>query len=132
MSPFFTKNPEKAAAKETAKREGPEEVRRLVALQPRELACELLPGLGANGVPRRRQGGVGLGALVLWKMDAYSKYTTGFFGPLQAPFQAAVLQLEQAALVERHPTQGGQELLKASALGEQALAEGAVANYLSR
>lgn len=124
MSPLFRRNSEPTAVDTQAQARLAE----LGTMPPAELARQLLPGLGPEGVPHAR-GGVTPQVLCKWLVED----TPGVakFNPLQLlmPVREALQQLEHASLV----TQSGRDratIWRITRLGETALADGTLASHL--
>lgn len=129
MSPLFGNKDEKAAREAAAKAES----QRLVALPVTDLAAELMPAFGPDGLQTRsghRQGPVELSTWLLSSFSTSVKYRQPLLGPVMEGLQA----LEHAGLVERRGFGGGSSsssTCHATRLGQTALGEGSVRRYLS-
>ena len=105
------------------------ESERLTALPVRELAAEVMPAFGPDGINAKsghRQGPI---EVVSWLMpDASAKYRQPILGPVIEALGA----LEQAGLVTRRSfgSEGQAATYHAARLGETALAEGTVRQQL--
>jgi len=101
----------------------------LKALSPAALAAELLPALGANGLPHA-SAGLAPQALCQWLLAE----TTGAakFNPLQLlmPVREALQQLEHASLVTMS-SRDRATIWRITALGETTIADGSVARRLA-
>jgi hypothetical protein len=120
---LFGKSEEKAAQAEAAKAEA----ERLLALSAAEMGEAVMPAFGADGA----RPGHELNSLQImsWLMSSHpggTKYLTKLRDPTREGIQA----LENAGLVIQMGPGGPGARLKATSLGETALAEGTVGDYL--
>lgn len=126
MSLFGNKE-EKAAKKEAARAESD----RLVALPVADLAVEIMPAFGPDGIQAgsgHRQGAVEVAKWLLSDFDGSVKYSQPVLGPSIEGLKA----LERAGLLEsRNFGSGNAATYHATRLGETALAEGSVKQQLS-
>jgi hypothetical protein len=116
--------------KEKAAKEGAaaEESERLVALPVADLAAEIMPAFGPDGLQAKtghRQGPMEVTSWLLASFSTSVKYRQPILGPVIEGLQA----LDNAGLVE-HRTFGGGSTYNATRLGETALAEGSVRERL--
>jgi hypothetical protein len=120
---LFGKSEEKVAQEETAKAEA----ERLQSLSAADLAVVLMPAFGPEG-PRP---GSYLNQLqvAMWLMSSYP-HSTKYLKDLRAPIMEGLQDLENAGLIVARSQGGSASLLKATRLGETALAEGTVAEAL--
>ena len=104
------------------------EVERLQALSAVELAQTLMPAFGPEG-PRP---GAALDNLqiAMWLMSSIP-HSTKYMKDLREPILEGLQDLENAGLIVGTFRGGQASLLKATRLGEEALAEGNVAKYLN-
>jgi hypothetical protein len=118
-------NKEKKAAEDQAARA---EVDRLLALPVPKLAEEIMPAFGPGGARPGRE--VGLLQVGNWLLRDHRRGVK-YMKELLQPIREAVQALEHAELVLRLGHGSGENArLKATRLGEQALAEEDVAKYL--
>jgi hypothetical protein len=124
--PLFGGNPQKAAQEAAAKAEA----ERLVAIPRQELAVEVM-GVFAPDQPGGEHPGRGLNILQImaWLMSNFPR-GTGYLMPLQMPVREALQLLENGNLVLKLEDRAGGGHLIATTLGQQALTEGTVAQYL--
>ncbi len=127
MSPLFGNREEKATqdAAVTA------EIERLNSLTAKDLAAEMMPAFGADG-PRVPGGGLGVLQLMTWLMSSYPRGSKGLSRLLPAA-REGVQALESAGLVQvlQRGADGSVGRLSATRLGEQALSEGSLGDYLN-
>jgi hypothetical protein len=125
--PLFGGGAEKAAQEAAAKAEA----ERLTAIPRPELAVEVMR-VFAPGQPGGEHPGRGLNILqiMIWLMSTYPR-GTGYLAQLEMPVREALQLLENASLVLRLGDREGGGHLIATTLGQQALSEGSVAQYLS-
>jgi hypothetical protein len=122
-------NREEKAAKEGAAQE---ELDRLIALPMPELGAEIMRAFGPNGLQTKsghRQGPV---EITKWLMSDFSrktKYTQSLLRPVMEGLQT----LENAGLVQSRGfgDEGAASTYHATRAGEEALADGSVAQRLS-
>jgi hypothetical protein len=128
---LFLSQHEKAAARAEAKR--------LRDLPPADLAEEIMPAFGSDGIPPARKlafGGRGIEILQIcdWLMRSHRRGYRQRPG-LQKPVIRGLHALEDAALIENTQrwVRVGARLatLRATALGQTAVAERSVRHYLS-
>jgi hypothetical protein len=116
----------KAAQAEAAQAE----TDRLVALPVADLAAEIMPAFGPDGLQTRsghRQGPMEITSWLLASFPGKVKYRQPLLGPVIEGLQA----LEHAGLVERRSFGGGTaSTYHASRLGQTALDEGSVRRYV--
>jgi hypothetical protein len=124
MSPLFRKGEDKAE-QEAA---GNAAVERLVALSETDLAAEIMPVFGADGP--RGSGGLNAVQIAQWLVSPYPRHPS--LKPLIAPIQRASETLAKRGLVEQRMSGigTGSSSTKATPLGQQALADQAVRQYL--
>jgi hypothetical protein len=123
--PLFGGGAEKAAQEAAAQAE----FERLSALPRPELAVEVMRVFGPDGPGGKHSGGVNI-LQVLLALMASQPRGVRFTEQLQMPVREAVQLLENASLVLSIGDRTGGAHLVATALGQQALAEGTVAQYL--
>jgi hypothetical protein len=125
VSPLFGNKEDKVAQEAAAKAEAG----RLGALSVAELAAEMMPAFGADGPGRGSRHEVNVLQVANWLMSPYPRGTK-FLGELEQPVREGIQALEHAGLVQRwgEPSAGGR--LSATRLGEAALADGSVRQYL--
>lgn len=121
---LFGNKEEKEAEQQAARAE----VDRLIALPVPELAAEVMPAFGPDGArPGHEVGVLQVGNWLLRDHPRGTKYLKELLDPMREAIQA----LEHADLILRLGQGSGENArLKATRLGEQALAEGNVAKYL--
>jgi hypothetical protein len=117
-------NKEEKVAEEQAARA---EAERLQSMSAVELAEVLMPAFGPDG-PRP---GSYLNQLQVasWLMSSFPRGTK-YLKDLREPIMEGLQDLENAGLIVGRTRGGAASLLKATRLGEEALAEGNVAKYL--
>jgi hypothetical protein len=123
---LFGNRDEKAAKGAAAQAE----TDRLVGLSAADLAIEVLPALGPEGINAgsgHRQGPV---EVTNWLLAPFSK-SVKYRQPVLGPVIEGLQVLEHAGLVERRSFGGG-STYHATRLGETALAEGSVRSYLTQ
>ncbi len=121
---LFGNKEEKAAEQAAAQAEA----ERLQALPASELAEAVMPAFGPDG----GRPGHELNSLQVmsWLMSSH-KGGTKYLTQLRNPTREAIQALENAGLVIQMGPGGPGARLKATSLGETALAEGTVAKYLN-
>jgi hypothetical protein len=122
-------NREEKAGKEAAAQA---ELDRLAGMQPSELGAEIMRAFGPDGLQTRsghRQGPV---EVTNWLMSSYSSKTK-YTQPLLRPVMEGLQALENAGLVETRGfgDRGAGSTYHATRAGEEALADGSVAQRLS-
>jgi hypothetical protein len=124
MSPLFRKGEDKAEQDAA----GAAELERLTALSPVELAAEIMPAFGPDGP--RSSGGLNAVQIAQWLMASYTR--SPGLKPLLPPIQKATQALENVGLVEQKQSGlgTGSSSAKATPLGERALTEETVHQYL--
>jgi hypothetical protein len=124
--PLFGGGAEKAAQQAAAQAE----FERLSTIPRPELAAEVMQ-VFAPGQPGSKDPGRGLNILqvMMWLMSSQPRGTS-FLSQLEMPVREALQLLENAALVLRLQDRTAGAHLIATTLGQQALAEGTVAQYL--
>lgn len=118
MSPLFGKSEEKAAQEAAALAE----LERLKGLPVADLAGELLPAFGPDGIPHARAG-VRPQQLCKWLMGSYPRASKFNPGQLLMPVREGLQNLEHAELV----TSSGLDrasIWRVTRLGENQLAQG--------
>jgi hypothetical protein len=103
------------------------ELERPVALPASELAAEILPAFGPDGV-RGVTGGIGALQVALWLMDGYSRKPR--LRPLLVPVQEAIHVLELGGLVRPERLDSGGSRALITPLGLGALNDGTAAERL--
>jgi hypothetical protein len=124
--PWFGGGAEKAAQEAAAQAE----FERLSALPRPELAVEVMRAFGPGGPGGKHPGGLNI-LQVMMALMASQPRGVGSIEQLQMPVREALQLLENANLVLSIGDRIGGAHLVATALGQQALAEGTVAQYLS-
>ena len=120
---LFGKSEEKAAQDEAAKAEA----ERLQSLSAVELAVALMPAFGPKGPkPGSYLNQLQVG---MWLMSDYPRGNK-YQKDLREPIMEGLQDLENAGLIVGRSRGGTASLLKATRLGESALAEGSVARYI--
>jgi hypothetical protein len=122
---LFGNREEKAAAGAAAQAES----ERLVALPVADLAAEIMPALGPDGLQTKTGHRQGPMEVTSWLMSSFSdkvKYRQPVLGPVIEGLQA----LENAGLAERRAFGGG-TTYHATRLGEASLADGSVRRRLN-
>jgi hypothetical protein len=124
--PLFGGGAEKAAQQAAAQAE----FERLSTIPRPELAAEVM-GVFADGQPGSKNPGQGLNILqvMMWLMSSQPRGTS-FLSQLEMPVREALQLLENASLVIKLDDRIAGAHLTATTLGQQALAEGTVAQYL--
>ncbi len=124
MSPLFRKGEDKAAQDAAAAAE----LQRLSALPAPELAVEIMPAFGPDGP--RSSGGLNAVQIAQWLMASYPR--SPGLKPLLPPIQKATQALEAVGLVDQKQSGlgTGSSSAKATPLGEQALGDQSVQQYL--
>jgi hypothetical protein len=120
---LFGNKEEKAAEEQAAKAEA----ERLQSMSAVELAEVLMPAFGPDG-PKP---GSYLNQLQVasWLMSSFPRGTK-YLKDLREPIMEGLQDLENAGLIVGRTRGGAASLLKATRLGEDALAEGTVADHL--
>jgi len=128
MSPLFRKNQEKAALEAAAQAEMQAEIGHLKRLSVRDLAVELLPGLGADAAKKGRQ--LRVQELGMWLFRDFHRHIEPA-RELMVPVREGLECLERAELVH---SRGGtlSSVWRITPLGETALAEGTIEQYVNR
>jgi hypothetical protein len=120
---LFGNKEEKAAQEEAARAE----VERLQSLSAVEFAETVMPVFGPDGPkPGGYLNDLQVGS---WLMSSFPRGTK-FLTDLRNPMMEGLQVLENADLIVGRTRGGAASLLKATRLGEEALAAGTVANYL--
>jgi hypothetical protein len=120
---LFGNKEEKAAQEEAAKAEA----QRLQSLPAVQFAEVLMPAFGPDGPkPGGYLNDLQVGS---WLMSSFPRGTK-FLTDLREPIMEGLQVLENADLIVGRTRGGAASLLKATRLGEEALAAGTVANYL--
>jgi hypothetical protein len=122
---LFGKSDEKAAQDQAAEAEA----ERLQSLSAAELAETLMPIFGPDGP--KPDGYLNQLQIAMWLMSSYPRGTK-YVKDLREPIMEGLQDLENAGLIVGRSRGGTASLLKATRLGEEALAEGTVASYLKR
>ena len=120
---LFGKSEEKAAQDQAAQAEA----ERLQSLPATELAAALMPVFGPDGP--KPDGYLNQLQVGMWLMSSFprgNKYLT----ELREPIMEGLQDLENAGLIVGRSRGGTASLLKATRLGEDALAAGTVGDYL--
>jgi hypothetical protein len=120
---LFGNKEEKVAQEQAAQAEA----ERLQSMPASELAEVLMPAFGPDGP--KPDGYINQLQVGMWLMAAYPRGTK-FIKDLREPIMEGLQDLENAGLIVGRSRGGTASLLKATRLGEQALAEGNIANYL--
>jgi hypothetical protein len=121
---LFGKSEEKAAQDQAAQAE----VERLQALSAVELAEVLMPAFGPDGPkPGSYLNQLQVG---MWLMSSHPRGTK-YIKDLREPIMEGLQDLENAGLIVGRTRGGAASLLKATRLGEEALAQGTVGRYLT-
>jgi len=120
---LFGNKEEKVAQDQAAKAEAD----RLQALSATQLAEEVMPAFGPEGA--RPGNEINILQVMSWLMSSYPRGTK-YLTQLRDPTWEAIQALENAGLVIRMGSGGQGGRLKATSLGETALAEGTVAENL--
>jgi hypothetical protein len=121
---LFGNRGEKAAQEAAAQAE----TERLLALPVADLAAEIMPAFGPDGIQAgsgHRQGPMEVTSWLLASFSKKVKYRQPILGPTIEALQA----LDNAGLLERRSFGGG-STYHATRLGETALADGSVAAHL--
>ena len=103
------------------------EVERLQSLSAVELAVELMPAFGPDGP--KPDSYLNQLQVAMWLMSSYPRGTK-YLKDLREPIMEGLQDLENAGLIVGRSRGGAASLLKATRLGEDALAEGTVADHL--
>ena len=98
MAPLFRKTEEQAGQEQAALAE----IERLAALPAADLAVELLPALGAAGIPHARAG-VRVLQCCDWLLASFPRASKFNPGQLAEPVREALQRLEHANLVTATP-----------------------------
>lgn len=124
MSPLFRKSDEQIAQQAAAEAE----LSRLEALPVDELALEILPAFGPQGVRAGRS--VRVQDVCKWLMTSFPGKS---YNPLQilGPVNEGIQRLENAGLVLRRVQEGGGSRISVTRLGETALADGTAKQLLT-
>jgi hypothetical protein len=124
MSPLFRKGEDKAEQDAA----GAAEFARLCELSAPELAAAIMPAFGPDGP--RSSGGLNAVQIAQWLMASYTR--SQGLKPLLPPIQRATEALENVGLVEQKQSGlgTGSSSANATPLGEQALRDDAVQQYL--
>ena len=122
---LFGNKEEKAAQEEAARAEA----ERLQSLTAAQFAEVLLPAFGPEGP--KPGGYINQLQVASWLMSSFPGGKTKFLIELRDPINEGLQALENAGLVVARSRGGQASLLKATRLGEEALAEGDVSKYLS-
>jgi len=120
---LFGKSEEKAAEEQAAEAEAA----RLQSLPAAELAEAVMPAFGPEGARPGHE--LNILQVLSWLMSSYPGGTKRLT-QLRQPTREAIQALENAGLVIQMGPGGPGARLKATSLGETALAEGTVAKYL--
>ena len=120
---LFGNKEEKAAQEEAARAEA----ERLQSLTAAQFAEVLLPAFGPVGP--KPGGYINQLQVASWLMSSFPRGTK-FLTDLRNPMMEGLQVLENADLIVGRTRGGAASLLKATRLGEEALAAGTVANYL--
>jgi hypothetical protein len=121
---LFGNKQEKAAQEEAARAE----VERLQSLSAVQFAEILMPVFGPDGPkPGSYLNDLQVG---MWLMSSFPRGTK-FLTDLRNPMMEGLQVLENADLIVGRTRGGAASLLKATRLGEEALAEGNVSKYLT-
>jgi hypothetical protein len=121
---LFGNKEEKVAQKQAAETEAG----RLQSLPVAELAEAVMPAFGPEGA--RPGSEINILQVLSWLMRSYSGGTK-YLTQLRQPTREAIQALENAGLVIQMGPGGPGARLKATSLGDTALAEGTVAKYLT-
>jgi hypothetical protein len=121
MSPLFRKSQEKEAEEAAAQAE----FERLNGLPVPDLAAELLPAFS----PDQKRSAHGPLIAANWLMASYPGGTK-YLKPLQEPVREAMQALEHAGLLIMVTQNAGGAKMDITRLGETALAQGTVREYL--
>ncbi len=121
---LFGNKEEKAAQKQAAEAEA----ERLQSLPVAELAAEVMPAFGPEGA--RPGNEINILQILSWLMRSHSGGAK-LLTQLRQPTREAIQALENAGLVIQMGPGGPGARLKATSLGETALAEGNVSKYLN-
>jgi hypothetical protein len=123
---------ERAAASAATDGAAQMEVDRLVALEPEDLAVELMPAFGPDGAKSRGRIGTGPLQVIEWLMKPVGRGVST--KPLVPVVLAGLQALEHAGLVQER-TSGvgtGARFYSLTPRGETALADGSAATYIKR
>jgi hypothetical protein len=119
-------NKEKKAAEEAAAQV---EFERLTALPVAELAAELMPAFGPDGAKPSSGSEVNTLQIIYWLVRNTPRMT-GYTRQLMDPVRAGLELLETSGLVLQRGRGGAGVWVKATPLGQTALAEGTVREHL--
>jgi hypothetical protein len=122
---LFGNKEEKAAQEEAARAEA----ERLQSLTAAQFAEVLLPAFGPEGP--KPSGYINQLQVASWLMSSFPGGKTKFLIELRDPINEGLQALENAGLVVARSRGGQASLLKATRLGEEALAEGDVSKHLN-
>ena len=124
LSPLFRKSEEQIAQQGAAEAE----LKRLEGLSVDDLAVEILPAFGPDGL-NRGYSGARVQDVCKWLMSSYPSKGTN---PLQilGPVNEGLQRLENAGMVLRRVQDGGGSRVTVTRLGETALAEGTARQLL--
>jgi hypothetical protein len=132
VSPLFRKSEEKAA-REAA---GQAEFERVIALPVADLAGDLMPAFGPDGLHALHErdsdspgSGINLFQLARWLGTTYCPSGGTYARELMEPVRQGLQRLENAALVLG--TEGHQATWGVTRLGQTALADGTVQDHLA-
>jgi hypothetical protein len=120
---LFGNSEEKAAQDQAAQAEA----ERLQSLPAAQLAEVLMPAFGPEGP--KPDSYLNQLQVASWLMSSYPRGSK-YLKDLREPIMEGLQDLENAGLIVGRSRGGAASLLKATRLGEQALAEGRVADYL--
>lgn len=121
---LFRKSEEKVAQEKAAQAE----VDRLMALPVDDLAAELLPAFGPEGIPHSG-GGIRPQELCKWLLASYPRSFWINPGQLLMPVREGLQALEHANLLSSAPYER-MTIWRITRLGDTALAEGKTRQYL--
>lgn len=127
MSPLFRKNEEKAALEAAAQAEMQAEIGRLKRLSVRDLAVELLPGLGPDAAKKGRL--LRVQELGMWLFRDFPRRIEPA-RELMVPVREGLECLERAELVHSRGT--FPSVWRITPLGETAVAEGTIEQHVNR
>jgi hypothetical protein len=128
MSPLFRKSEEKAALEAAALTEMRAEIGRLKRLSVHDLAVELLPGFGPDGADKGRP--LRVVKLGMWLFRDFPRRIEPA-RELMVPVREGLECLERAELVYSRGTVDSM-LWRITPLGDTALAEGTIEQYVNR
>ena len=128
VSPLFGKRGEKAAQREAARAE----IERLASLPAADLAVEIMPAFGPNGVRGADRRGLASFQIANWLVASFPG-RAGIWEQLVDPVSEAIQRLEHAGLVQRTtPGQPGSgDTVMLTRLGHTALSEGSARRHLA-